>query len=77
MNILNTMEREAFDSPPMFHNVERKHYFDFPTELRRLSGNPRTPIHRLGFLLTAGPHATPAQCLLRMESWIARRSNTQ
>ena len=54
MNILNTVEREAFDSPPMFHSVERKHYFDFPTELRRLAGNLRTPIHRLGFLLSAG-----------------------
>ena len=45
MNILNTVEREAFDSPPMFDSVERKHYFDFPTELRRLAGNLRTPIH--------------------------------
>ena len=26
MNILNTVEREAFDSPPMFNGVERKHY---------------------------------------------------
>jgi len=54
MNILNTVEREAFDSPPMFNGVERKHYFDFPTGLRRLAGNLRTPIHRLGFLLSAG-----------------------
>jgi TnpA family transposase len=54
MNILNTVEREAFDSPPMFNGIERKHYFDFPTGLRRLAGNLRTPIHRLGFLLSAG-----------------------
>lgn len=54
MNILNTMERETFDSPPMFNSVERKHYFDFPAGLRRLAGNLRSPIHRLGFLLSAG-----------------------
>ncbi|MGH9772860.1 MAG: Tn3 family transposase, partial [Candidatus Acidiferrales bacterium] len=54
MNILNTVEREAFDSPPIFNSVERKHYFDFPSGLRRLAGNLRTPIHQLGFLLSAG-----------------------
>jgi hypothetical protein len=52
MNILNTVE--AFDSPPIFNSVERKHYFDFSTGLRRLTGNLRTPIHSLGFLLSAG-----------------------
>src|SRR5262249_35433007 len=54
MNVLKTVEREVFDSPPMFNGVERKHYFDFPIGLRRLAGNLRTPIHRLGFLLSAG-----------------------
>ena len=53
MNILNTVEREAFDSPPMFNGGVRKRYFDFPAGLRRLAGNLRTPIHRLGFLLSA------------------------
>jgi hypothetical protein len=37
MNILNTVEREAFESPPVFNSVQRKQYFDFPTELRRLA----------------------------------------
>ena len=38
MNILNRVEREAFNSPPVFSNFQRKQYFDFPlqvTPLRR------------------------------------------
>ena len=36
MNILNAVEREAFDSPPVFNSFQRKQYFDFPsTPLRR------------------------------------------
>src|SRR5260221_1802253 len=54
MNILNTVEREAFESPPVFNSVQRKQYFDFPTELRRLAGELRAPAHQLGFLLSAG-----------------------
>ena len=30
MNILNAVEREAFDSPPVFNSFQRKQYFDFP-----------------------------------------------
>ncbi len=54
MNILNTVEREAFESPPVFNSVQRKQYFDFPTELRRLAGELRAPTRQLGFLLSAG-----------------------
>src|SRR5271157_144237 len=54
MNILNTVEREAFDSPPVFNSVQRKQYFDFPSELRRLAGSLRAPTHQLCFLLSAG-----------------------
>jgi hypothetical protein len=36
MNILNAVEREAFDSPPVFNSFQRKQYFDFPsTPIRR------------------------------------------
>ena len=31
MNILNAVEREAFDSPPVFNSFQRKQYFDFPS----------------------------------------------
>ena len=36
MNILNAVEREAFDSSPVFNSFQRKQYFDFPsTPIRR------------------------------------------
>ena len=31
MNILNAVEREAFDSSPVFNSFQRKQYFDFPS----------------------------------------------
>jgi hypothetical protein len=34
MNFLNTVERESFDSPPVFNSLQRKQYFDFPSKLR-------------------------------------------
>jgi len=54
MNILNTVEREAFDSPPVFNSFQRKQYFDFPSKLRHFAAGLRDPAHRLGFLLSAG-----------------------
>jgi hypothetical protein len=54
MNILNTVEREAFDSPPVFNGFQRKQYFDFPSKLHRFAAGLRNPAYRLGFLLSAG-----------------------
>jgi TnpA family transposase len=54
MNVLNTVEREAFDSPPVFNSYQRKQHFDFPSKLRRIAASLRNPAHRLGFLLSAG-----------------------
>jgi hypothetical protein len=54
MNVLNTVEREAFDSPPVFNSFQRKQYFDFPSKLRRIAASLRNPTHRLGLLLSAG-----------------------
>ena len=54
MNILNTVEREAFDSPPIFNRFQRKQYFGFPFKLRHFAAGLRNPAHRLGFLLSAG-----------------------
>jgi len=54
MNILNTVEREAFDSPPVFNSIQRKQYFDFPSQLCRVAGCLRVPTHQLYFLLSAG-----------------------
>jgi hypothetical protein len=54
MNVLNSVERESFDSPPVFNSLQRKQYFDFPTKLRRVAESLRNSTHRLGFLLSAG-----------------------
>ena len=54
MNILNTVEREAFTSPPVFSSFQRKQYFDFPSKLRRFAAGLRSPAYRVGFLLSAG-----------------------
>ena len=54
MNILNTVEREAFNSPPVFSSFQRKQYFDFPSKLRRFAAGLRNPAYQLGFLLGAG-----------------------
>ena len=34
MKILNSVEREVFDFPPIFNSVERKRCFDFPAPLQ-------------------------------------------
>ena len=52
MNILNAVEREAFDSPPVFNSFQRKQYFDFPSKLRRVAAGLRSPAYRVGSLLT-------------------------
>lgn len=54
MNILNSVEREAFESPPVFNSVQRKQYFDFPSALQRLAAGLRSATHQLGFLLSGG-----------------------
>jgi hypothetical protein len=46
MNILNTAEREAFNSPPVFSSFQRKQYFDFPSKLRRFAAGLRSPAWR-------------------------------
>ena len=44
MKILNSVEREVFDFPPIFNNVERKRCFDFPTPLQDIATSLRTAI---------------------------------
>ena len=54
MKILNTVEQEAFDTPPVFNSDQRKRFFDFSIKIRHLTSNLRTPINRLCFLLSCG-----------------------
>ena len=54
MKVLNAVEQEAFESPPLFNSVQRKQYFDVPVALCRIAASLRQPTHRLGFLLSCG-----------------------
>lgn len=51
MNILHTVEREAFESAPMFNSFQRQHYFDFPHTIQQAAASLRTPANQLCFLL--------------------------
>lgn len=54
MNILNTVEQEAFESAPVFNSFQRKQYFDFPQAVQQAAANLRTPANQLWFLLACG-----------------------
>jgi hypothetical protein len=54
MNILNTVEQEAFEAAPVFNSLQRKQYFDFPHAIQQAAANLRTPANQLWFLLTCG-----------------------
>ena len=54
MKILNTVEQEAFESPPVFNSVQRKQYFDFPAPIQQAAASLRTPTNQLCFLLSCG-----------------------
>jgi hypothetical protein len=53
MKILNSVEREVFDFPPIFNSVERKR-FDFPAPLQNIAASLRTASNQLVFLLSCG-----------------------
>ena len=44
MNILNTVEQEAFESAPVFNSFQRKQYFDFPQAIQHATANLHTCI---------------------------------
>jgi len=54
MKILNNVEQEDFETPPVFNSVQRKRYFDFSQAARRLAVKLRTPTNKVCFLLTYG-----------------------
>jgi len=54
MKILNAQEEEAFESPPVFNNVERNKYFDFPSSLAEITKNLRTSTNKVYFLVMLG-----------------------
>ena len=54
MRILNTIEQEAFETPPLFNSTQRRQYFDVPLSIQRLAASLRTPTNQLCFLLSCG-----------------------
>ena len=54
MKIFNTLEEEAFESPPVFNSAERKRFFSLPLMLEDSMVNLRTPINKVCFLVVAG-----------------------
>jgi TnpA family transposase len=54
MKILNSVEREAFESPPLFNSAERKRCFDFPRAIQEIAAGLRSATNQLCFLLSCG-----------------------
>jgi hypothetical protein len=54
MKILNAVEQEQFESPPVFNSVQRKQYFDFSSELLTLALDLQTPTNQVCFLVSCG-----------------------
>ena len=54
MKIFNTLEEEAFESPPAFNGAERKRFFSLPLMLKDPMANLRTPTNKVCFLVAAG-----------------------
>src|SRR5271166_6813093 len=54
MKIFNTLEEEAFETPPEFNSAERKRFFSLPLLLKDSQANLRTPTNKVCFLVTAG-----------------------
>lgn len=54
MKILNAVEQEVFETPPVFTSEERNRYFDFPGGLLKIAATLRTPTNIVCFLTAAG-----------------------
>lgn len=54
MKIFNTLEEEAFESPPVFNSAERKQFFSLPVTLNDSMVDLRTPTNKVCFMVAAG-----------------------
>jgi len=54
MKIFNTLEEEAFESPPVLNSAERKQFFSLPVVLKDSVVDLRTPTNKVCFLVAAG-----------------------
>jgi hypothetical protein len=54
MKIFNSLEKEAFDSPPVFNSAERKKFFSLSVLLNESMADLRTPTNKVCFLTLRG-----------------------
>lgn len=54
MQILSSVEHDAFESPPVFTSTQRRHHFDASSAVEQLALSLRTPTNQVGFLLSWG-----------------------
>lgn len=54
MKIFSSLEREAFESPPLFDSAERKRFLTLSSSLDSTLANLRTPTNKVCFLVAAG-----------------------
>jgi hypothetical protein len=47
MKVLNRVEREAFESPPLFNSAERKRCCDFPRAIQEIAAGLRSATNQL------------------------------
>ena len=54
IKILNTTEKNAFESPPVFNSVERRRFITLSLNLNESMESLKSPTNKVCFLLTAG-----------------------
>ena len=54
MKIFNTLEQQAFESPPVFNSAERLNFFFAPLMFNDSMESMRTPTNKVCFIVTAG-----------------------
>jgi len=54
IKILNTTEKNTFESPPVFNSVERRRFFTLPQMLNESMENLKSPTNKVCFVVTAG-----------------------
>lgn len=54
IKILNTTEKNDFESPPVFNSVERRRFFTLPQMLNEAMENLKSPTNKVCFVVTAG-----------------------
>ena len=54
IKILNTTEKNTFESPPVFNSVERRRFFTLPQMLNESMESLKSPTNKVCFVVTAG-----------------------